>query len=514
MGSGNTQLSRSGSSLTSPLMDILMAEDVGPGSDPDYQLCKTIYVSHPLGQKMAESPISMAQSQQREITVQDAPPEVLKAFLAEQEKLSVDALVHNVMSLCRVYGLSSIALGCEGKGSNEELDMWKLYDLPIFFNVFDPLNSAGSLVLNQVPTSPDFNKPARLVVNGQEFHRSRYQVVMNEQPVYLSYTSSAFGFVGRSVYQRALFPLKSFIRSMIADDMIATKLGLLVAKRKATGSIIDKAMAKIAGIKRALLKEAQTGQVLDIDLEEDVQTLDMQNVDGAGEYSRTNILKNVATAADMPAKLLENETMVAGFGEGVEDAKNIARYIERVRIWMNPVYRWFDNIIQYRAWNEVFYRQIQAKYPDEYGGVSLEDAFSRWRQSFSAIWPSFLIEPESEQIKREDVKLQALVAVVQTLLPQMDPANAAACIGWLAENIGDNKRLFQHQLILDLDELQAHLVKRAKQMENGQGEPGDENGQGGEANKFGRFDVQASLARLTDRVSRLPDHSARPALRG
>src|SRR6185312_15703313 len=135
-----------------------------------------------------------------------------------------------------------------------------------------------------------------------------------------------------------------------------------------------------------------------IETDEDVETLNMQNVDGAGTYSRTNILKNVATAADMPAKLLENETMVAGFGEGVEDAKNIARYIERVRIWMNPVYRWFDNIIQYCAWNEGFYKRIQAKYPERYGDVSLEDAFSQWRLSFSAIWPSFLIEPESEQI--------------------------------------------------------------------------------------------------------------------
>jgi hypothetical protein len=508
-----TQVSRTGSALTSPLMQILMADDVGPGSDPDYQLCKTIYVSHPLGQKMAESPISMAQSQQREVTIQDAPPEVLSAFLAEWEKLTVDAHIHNVMRLSRAYGLASIALGCEGKSSNEELDMWKIWDLPIFINEFDPLNSAGSLVLNQIPTSPDFNKPARLVVNGQEFHRSRYQVVMNEQPVYLSYTSSAFGFVGRSVYQRALFPLKSFIRSMIADDMIATKLGLLVAKQKAPGSIITKAMEKIAGIKRALLREAQTGQVLSIDTEEEVETLNMQNVDGAGTYSRTNILKNVATAADMPAKLLENETMVAGFGEGVEDAKNIARYIERVRIWMNPVYRWFDNIVQYRAWNEVFYKQIQAKYPDQYGKLSLQDAFSQWRQSFSAIWPSFLIEPESEQIKREDVKLQALVAVVQTLLPELDPANGTACIAWLADNIGDNKRLFQHELTLDLDELKAHLEKRAKQLESGQGEPGEEEGQGGEAKKFGRFDVQGALARLSDRVARLPDHRARPAAR-
>lgn len=498
--SGPTEVVQRGSVVTSALMQILMAEDIAPGSDPDYQLCKTIYVSHPLGQKMAESPISMAQSQQREVTVQDAPPEVLQAYLEQWQARTVDAHIHNVMKLARAYGLSSIVLGCEGKPSNQPLDMWKIWNLPIFFNELDPLNTAGSLVLDQVPTSPTFNKPARVVTNGQEFHGSRYQVVMNEHPVYLSYTSSAYGFVGRSVYQRALYPLKSFIRTMIADDMIATKLGLMVAKQKAPGSVIDKAMAKIAGFKRALLKEAQTGQVLGIDPDESIETLNMQNVDGAGEYSRGNILKNVATAADMPAKLLENETMVAGFGEGVEDAKNIARYIERVRIWMNPVYRWFDNIIHYCAWNEQFYKQIQAKYPERYGKVAFEDAFSQWRQSFSAIWPSFLIEPESEQIKREDVKLQALVAVVQTLLPQLDPANGATTIEWLANNIGDNKRLFQHELVLDLETLKRHLEKRALQGQQDTDKPGEE---GEDAKGFGRLDVEGSLARLSDRVARL-----------
>lgn len=498
-----------GSVVNNALMSILMADDIGPGSDPSYQLCKTIYVDHPLGQKMAESPINMAQSQSREIAIQDAPVEVLRAFKEEWEKLAVDAHIHNVMRLSRVYGLASIVMGCEGVEDNEPFDMWKIWDRPIYFNELDPLNTAGSLVLSQIPATPDFNKPARVVTNGKEFHRSRYQVVMNEQPIYLSYTSSAFGFVGRSVYQRALFPLKSFIRSMIADDMIATKLALLIAKQKAGGSIIDKVMAKIGGIKRALLRQAQTGQVLSIDTEEEIETLNMQNVDGAGTYSRTNILKNVATAADMPAKLLENETMVEGFGEGTEDAKNTARYIDRVRIWMNPVYRWFDNIVQYRAWNEAFYKTIQAKYPAEYGNVSLEEAFSKWRQSFAAIWPSFLIEPESEQIKKEDVKLQALVAVVQTLLPNLDPKNAANCITWLADNIGDNKRLFQHGLALDMDELLEHLKKRAQAPQPGEGEGGGGND---EAGKFGRFDhVQTALTRLSERVARLPD--SRPVRR-
>jgi len=208
------------SSIGASLVSLLMADDIQPGTDPSYQLCKTIYLYHPLGQKMAESPINLAQSQSRKVTVQNAPEEVTKAFVKEWADLSADQHIHNVMRLSRVYGLASLVLGCEEVPAEQPLDMTKIWQQSLWFTALDPLNTAGSLVLSQVPTAPDFNKPVVVRVNGKVFHRSRYQVVFNESPVYLAYTSSAFGFVGRSVYQRALFPLKSFIRTMIADDMI------------------------------------------------------------------------------------------------------------------------------------------------------------------------------------------------------------------------------------------------------------------------------------------------------
>jgi hypothetical protein len=42
------------------LMKVLMAEDIEPGADPSYELCKLIYLYHPLGAKMATRPLSMA----------------------------------------------------------------------------------------------------------------------------------------------------------------------------------------------------------------------------------------------------------------------------------------------------------------------------------------------------------------------------------------------------------------------------------------------------------------------
>src|SRR6185503_5172640 len=135
----------------------------------------------------------------------------------------------------------------------------------------------GSLVLNQDPNSPDFQKHAAIAVAGQPYHRSRSVTLMNEKPIYISYTTSGFGFVGRSVYQRALFPLKSFIQTMITDDMVTRKAGLLVAKMKQPGSIADNLMAKALGIKRNLLKEASMNNVINIGPDDAIETLDMQN---------------------------------------------------------------------------------------------------------------------------------------------------------------------------------------------------------------------------------------------
>lgn len=76
MGASIVTLSNLGTGLTS----ILMSDDIQVGSSPSYELCKLIYLFHPLGMKMAETPINIAMSQGRELVVQDAPDEVIDEF--------------------------------------------------------------------------------------------------------------------------------------------------------------------------------------------------------------------------------------------------------------------------------------------------------------------------------------------------------------------------------------------------------------------------------------------------
>jgi hypothetical protein len=446
-----------GSSLGSALLGLLMADDIVPGSVPSYSLCKDIMLYHPLGDKMATAPLNLAQSQSREIEIAGAPGRVKEAFEREWIAVNADRTIFNVCKLARVYGIASVVLGAVGKKSDEPIPSEKYATEELFFNVLDPLNTAGSLIMSQDPNSPEFQKSQVVTTNGETYHRSRVCVVMNEEPVYIAYTSSAFGFVGRSVYQRALYPMKSFVQSMVTDDMVTRKAGVLVAKMQAPGSIIDRMMVSLMGTKRKMLQEARTDNVLGIGVDESIETLNMQNVHNAGTFARTNILKNIATAADMPAKLLENETMVLGFGEGEEDAKNIARYVERERVKMRPVYDFFDHIVQHRAWNAEFYKEMQKEFPEQYGKVKYAAALSKWQNAFQATWPSLLIEPESERVKTDDTKLRAIVAVVEAFAPQMDPENKARVFEWASDNIADTKLLFGVPLTLDLDALKSFV---------------------------------------------------------
>ncbi len=319
--------------------------------------------------------------------------------------------------------------------------------------------------------------------------------MMNEDPLYINYTTSAFGFVGRSVYQRSLYPLKSFLQTMITDDMVSRKAGLLIAKLKQAGSIINNLMSTMAGQKRQLVKEGETNGVLSISASdnEDVTSLNLQNVNDAMTASRKNILENIAVSADMPAKLLNSETFAEGFGEGTEDAKAVARYIDRVRVAMQPLYDFFDQVCMYRAWNPEFYKTIQAEFSDEYGSMGYTQAFYQWTNSFAAQWPSLLTEPDSEKIKVDDVKLKAVIAMLEALLPNLDPENKTSAILWACDNFNELKLMFQSPLVLDAEALATYVPPVMPGME------GEESGETvAEDGKPGKKDKAVSTSERAD----------------
>jgi len=439
---------------------IIEADDIEPGSAPSYQLCKEIYLWHPLAGKLADKPIRLAQSQPRTISVGVGPSDLLvKQFLDTERRLGIKRAVRNTMRISRIYGISTLALKQKGEEPSVPLDPWSLKAENVIFSVFDPLNTAGSMVTNLDPNAEGFQAPQAVRVAGQMYDMSRTFVQMHEEPIYLGWTASAYGYVGRSIYQRVLYPLKSFLTTMRTDDLVVRKVGVLVAKLHGENGVVDNFGVFKALFKRNVVKEAETDNVISISVDEEIESLNLQNLDAPMELARANILKNIAVGTDVHAKILEDETFVSGFGEGTEDARNIAACIDGIREDMEALYGWVDDIVMHCAWTEEFYETIKAQF-EEYADLDYKAAFYEWKNSFQAVWPDLLKEPESEEVKVREVKFRTAAAVVEILGPSLDPENKADLIEWFVDAISEDKLLFPAPIELDFEKILEWLQER------------------------------------------------------
>ncbi|ELZ5319230.1 DUF1073 domain-containing protein [Klebsiella pneumoniae] len=459
-------------SCSPELITLLDSDDIQPGMSAGYQTCKTIYLFHPLGGKMVDRPIKMAMNESRTVHISQAygiEQRLRDAFEREWKALGADKHIANAARISRIYGVSAIAMLVDNQEPSTAVDYRTLYKHNVTFNILDPLNTAGSIVLNQDPNAQDFQKVDGIRVAGKPYHKSRCVVQQNEDPIYLAYNSAAFGFTGRSVYQRALFPLKSFIQTMRTDDMVSVKGGLLVTKIQGPSSVVNNMMQKLSGIKRMMLKRGKTGEVLQIGANDSIESIDLSNLEKPLDSSRNHILENIAAAADMPAIILNSETFAQGFGEGTEDARSVAVYIDNIREWLEPLYDYFIRICQYRAWSIEFFNSLRADFPELKNTYSLY--FSSWINNFEYRWPSSLKEPESEKVKVDEIRFKAIVSMLEVLLPQVntDDENRALLIEWAQTNANANESLFPQRLDLDIDSLKANRPQQPQGEEPGGG---------------------------------------------
>lgn len=454
--------------LGPPLMKILMAPEILPGSDPGYELCKTIYSYHVLGAILTDAPYRRAQAKPREESVkvlgEDRLLDQRKKKWHELGRVGGTVLLFDLFSTARRYGIASLGVGEVGVDPAIPLDITKVAGKDLFFSIFDPLNTSGSLVLNQDPNSPNFLKPMGPVrVNGKEWHTSRLSIKMHGRPIFIEYTNSAFGFVGRSVYQPALFPLKTFIQSMLTDQMVVQKSGLLIYKAQSPSAFIDQIMQWFMGLKRSMLKQGNTGQVLSIGVDEAIETLNMQNLDTAFTTARTNVLRNIASAAGMPASIIAQETLTEGFGEGTEDFKKEVEYLDNIREEMDPHYAFLDEICNRQAWNPEFYETLRGDYKTTYGEGGYDRALETWLRAYRTKWPNLLTEPDSEKIKTEDVQMKTAIAVGELVLPEGSPAMKSQYFAWLAEQVNNREKIFASGLDFDLDEMETFFEEKGQQ---------------------------------------------------
>ncbi len=99
--------------LGSALMRILEAEEIQPGTDIGYELCKLLWQFHPLGGKLVEKPILMAMCKPRQYNVETDPDERVVRRFQEVPGLLCE---HGSATVCRVF---CIAGNFKGRWSRE-----------------------------------------------------------------------------------------------------------------------------------------------------------------------------------------------------------------------------------------------------------------------------------------------------------------------------------------------------------------------------------------------------------
>lgn len=464
------------STVPSGLMALLSADQIVPGSPAGYELCKQLWELHPLAGKIVEKPVALALGQRRKINLPCAYEErMVTAFNEEWKKLCATRYIRDLAHVSRAYGVGALAYGTPDVPTDKAIsldDLYKVQDL--YVNIFDPLNLAGSAVTNQNPNAPDFQKSfADITAAGQPYHKSRTVLLFNGTPIYLSYQSSSFSFSGRSVFLRALFPLKSFIQSMIVDDMVSLKAGLLIAKMEQGGSVINRMAEKISAWKRNLLNEGRTYNTLTIGVDESIESIDLTNTAEAMTTARDNIISNVAAATDVPAILLKDESFAKGLASGDQDMLAVVQYIDAIREELEPAHAFFDRLTMHRAWNPEFFAALQNDLP-ELQGMSYNKWLSDMRALFTTEWPTLIQEPKSEVVKRNAEKLKAMVEVLKTLLPSLDPVNKANAVEWFTQAMADMPDFFTNTMIIDLEALKDYVPPQP-------GAPGEEEAGGGDS---------------------------------
>lgn len=438
----------------SQLLELLENRNIRPGSKVSYELSKLLWIHHPLGGKLVEKPVSMALCKPRARNVKTDPEErVIKRFNEVWDKLNITEKIRDAFFTARCYGAAAIGVGDKTTESINALDKKQLKEEDIFINIFDPLNAAGSMVTTQEPNSPYFQQAnLYLDVSGQLWHPSRTIKIFNGSPIYLAYQDSSYGYTGRSVFLRSLYPLASYLKTMEANETIADKVALIIAKVASNSSVISGIMQKIGSIKRAFVKSGKNGNVLQITDKDSIESLDLKNVDGPLKLARDNIISDIASGSDIPAILIKEEAFAHGFGEGKEDSKAISQYIDGVRQAIEPVIDYFEDLVQYIAWNEDFFESIQQSYPEIFT-ENYEKTFYTWKDEFSSSWQELIDESPNERRESDGVVIQNAVRLYAILSPRLDAENRAIAADWLASIANETETYKGNPLLLDIDRL-------------------------------------------------------------
>ncbi|MDI2113060.1 anti-CBASS protein Acb1 family protein [Commensalibacter nepenthis] len=438
--------------------------------NPDYlsyDLCKQLYVYHPLGKRIVDLPIDLTLNKDRILNVKhELSPELLEQFNKKWKELNLTRVIRNLAVTSRLYGIAALFIKADGVEDNKKIpDDKTLNNYKITPLVYDALNIAGSATGNQNIDSVDFLELKDVYRSGTALAKDRSIILSNGDPIYIEYINSAYGYAGRSVFQNCAGLLQSYLDVMEADNTVARKVALIVAKLNQGGSA-TRVQEAANDQKRNLLQEARNDNVLSIGTNEDIDTLNMTNVDNSLDTSRRHIIEDIANAIDLPVILLNGQKFTGGFGEGSEDTKNIGRHIDNKRQWLEPIFDFCDNLVMELAWDFNFIDSLNSKNSSFYDKnlTSFEEKqrlykvkFQELKNSFSYSFPSFLTETEAEILDGDVKKINSMKTIFESVYDKVDPQTKSQLICWMMDNFNDLRSVNKVKIDYNPDEIKEFI---------------------------------------------------------
>ena len=398
--------------------DILNADTMS------YSLAQTIRRFHPAGQALVSMPIIKAQANGRDIQIPTAPQMAIDAFNDVSMRYGVDNLAADLLAGAKAFGVNSLIIGQYDVETESPLNVSTLSN-QAFFNIVDPLNTAGSNTQNQQPNQRNFLAlPSIVKVQGIGYHSSRCFTLRNpfEPAIYLNFNSAAFSYAPASCYERPLFYLKLFLENDIALSAGNKKVGSFVHKKAFQNTTtIDAANQSIKGFIRQKISDMFNGGVAVIGSEDEITTVDLMHFSESLNATYEAIIDRMALASSdgIPPSMLKGALLSHGLnGNGYHDKAKENECIEKHQKALEAIYAFLDPLMMRIAWNcPDFYKSIQARYP-EYKNVSQRAAVQQWMSSYKAEWNSIEKPTDSELAEVNEKKMlqsQQLIQLAQGL---------------------------------------------------------------------------------------------------
>ena len=356
-------------------------ELLGAYKDLSYEECRDIYRFWPLGKRVASALPNFAMSAGRKFIIKDAPPEVIDKLEKTAQDMGIEQIVNNTCIYARIYGLAFIYLA--NKNTPDKPFLYKDILEPHNFNILDPLAMGGSVRIDIDPTSPNFNKPVDYRIKGNLVHSKRIFYCTNDIPLYYKWNPSSYSWSGPSIYQNMTLLIRSWNRSIIAIQRMATKAASIIVKRKDI-SYDSGISLKALKYNLEMIRNMENDGIAGIRVGEEIEFFQLTGI------AEIDVIINKLHSAlmmalnDTPSGILLDKNLAQSMSDGDNDMKAIIIAVDKFRKdTLTPIYNFLDKFMLYKAFDSGFIKNIIKQYPDLYEGMGVNMIRETWMGNYS-----------------------------------------------------------------------------------------------------------------------------------